>query len=166
MNLIEIQRLNNIKLLNVDDEIVENVIYTIESDTRFLQKHNLMDYSLLIQIEKVSSGQKLPETKNRNIIQSVDGKRLYHIGIIDFLQDFSYAKKIESFIKTTKAKGEQAKLISCVHPDFYAQRFLKFMKENVFFYRQDQTVLNISIDSQASVKKKRTWKSFNMMKQA
>ena len=51
--------------------------------------------------------------------------------MIDYLQDFNLEKRMESFIKITKASKENAKLISASHPDWYAQRFINFMKDTV-----------------------------------
>lgn len=60
---------------------------------------------------------------------SVCGQFIYHVGIIDYLQDYNFEKKAENFWKyTVQGKGDQ---ISAVPPDFYGQRFLRFMKDNV-----------------------------------
>lgn len=58
---------------------------------------------------------------------------IYHIGIIDYLQDYHFEKKMENFLKegvlsrSSKATGE----ISAVPPPRYAPRFLQFMGGSV-----------------------------------
>ena len=59
---------------------------------------------------------------------SDDGMYLYHLGIIDYLQDFNLSKQGEN-----KFKGliSDPTMISAVHPKPYAERFFKFMQESV-----------------------------------
>jgi len=59
---------------------------------------------------------------------SDDGMYLYHIGIIDYLQDFNLNKKGENAFK---GMIDDATQISAVHPKAYAERFFKFMQETV-----------------------------------
>ena len=57
------------------------------------------------------------------------GRYIYHIGIIDYLQDFNFDKKMENFLKyrlLMKGAG-----ISAVPPPNYALRFLRFMRDHV-----------------------------------
>ena len=59
---------------------------------------------------------------------SDDGMYLYHLGIIDYLQDFNLNKKGENAFK---GLIDDATQISAVHPKAYAERFFKFMQETV-----------------------------------
>ena len=45
--------------------------------------------------------------------------QIYHIGIIDYLQDFNSDKRMESFYKLKIKQGGGKQEISCVHPDWY-----------------------------------------------
>lgn len=63
-----------------------------------------------------------------NAFMSTDGMYIYHIGIIDYLQEFIWNKQIENKIKTYTSDG---KYISAVHPDWYCQRFFEFMQKEV-----------------------------------
>ena len=56
-----------------------------------------MDYSLLIVGETLSKEDKAAELPglSRNQMQSTDNSELYHIGIIDALQDWNFDKKKE-----------------------------------------------------------------------
>lgn len=59
---------------------------------------------------------------------SVDGKYIYHVGVIDYLQDFNFDKKFENKAKSIISDG---KLISAVPPKNYCERFYNFMKDEV-----------------------------------
>jgi len=57
------------------------------------------------------------------------GRYIYHVGIIDYLQDYNFDKKIENFLKYTLLR--HGKGISAVPPPDYADRFLRFMRDHV-----------------------------------
>ncbi|XP_066918861.1 phosphatidylinositol 4-phosphate 5-kinase type-1 beta-like [Clytia hemisphaerica] len=58
------------------------------------------------------------------------GERLYlFIGIIDILQSYRLAKKMEHGFKSMLTDGDT---VSVHKPSFYAKRFLDFIKDNVF----------------------------------
>lgn len=66
---------------------------------------------------------------SRHKFLSVCGRYIYHIGIIDYLQDFNFDKRMENLLKQRiLSKGEG---ISAVHPTKYAARFIRFMRDNV-----------------------------------
>lgn len=66
---------------------------------------------------------------SRHLFMSSCGKYLYHIGIIDYLQDFNADKKLENFLKYhVKQDGDG---ISAMPPPFYAERFMRFMRDHV-----------------------------------
>lgn len=58
------------------------------------------------------------------------GKFVYHLAIIDYLQEFNWDKWTESRFKIHVLRRPK-KLISAVDPDLYKERFLKFMKTEV-----------------------------------
>ena len=62
--------------------------------------------------------------KSRHCFQSDDGKFLYHIGIIDYLQDFNIEKYGENKFKSIISDGD---MISAVPPIKYCKRFFNFM---------------------------------------
>ena len=55
---------------------------------------------------------------------SIDGKRIYYIGIIDIFTEFTAAKRAEYIIKSIQYEYGTA---SCVPPTQYANRFVDFM---------------------------------------
>ena len=59
-----------------------------------------------------------------------DGK-IFHIGIIDYLQEYNTAKSFERCSKILYYRvNEEA--ISVAKPDVYGNRFIRFMEEEVF----------------------------------
>ena len=114
----------------------------LKEDARMLYEHNLMDYSLLFYIEKVPDARSVCEKKDprqkRHSFPSHCNQYIYHIGIIDYLQNYGLIKKGESCLKTAKScscckskKNKKPSKISCVKPLDYAKRFLHFMEEEV-----------------------------------
>ena len=66
---------------------------------------------------------------SRHKFLSKCGRFIYHIGIIDYLQDFNMDKKLENFAKYTVLRHGSG--ISAVPPPQYAERFLRFMRDYV-----------------------------------
>lgn len=66
---------------------------------------------------------------NRHKFLSTCGRYIYHIGIIDYLQDYHFDKKLENFLKFTILRHGPG--ISAVPPPDYATRFLRFMRDHV-----------------------------------
>ena len=97
--------------------------------------------------KQVSAAQKRIMSYNnalRHQLESEDGEYVYHIALIDYLQEWNFDKKMELFLKRT-FKGRQADRISCVEPTAYCARFNNFVRDHVItegafnsqgFYRQ------------------------------
>lgn len=67
---------------------------------------------------------------SRHKFMSECGKFIYHISIIDYLQDFNLEKRLENKFKMIhNKKGAE---ISAIEPKSYATRYLKFMRDKVF----------------------------------
>ncbi|EGD71993.1 hypothetical protein PTSG_00009 [Salpingoeca rosetta] len=106
---------------------------TLKRDVQFLEKHNLMDYSLLVAIHDCN--EQTPGEIDRDVDVyhvgphakdlKADPKRLYFIGIIDVLTVYSTRKRAAHAAKTAK-HGARAE-ISTVKPDQYAKRLLEFV---------------------------------------
>eukprot|EP00594_Rhizosolenia_setigera_P002780 CAMPEP_0178953968 /NCGR_PEP_ID=MMETSP0789-20121207/8723_1 /TAXON_ID=3005 /ORGANISM="Rhizosolenia setigera, Strain CCMP 1694" /LENGTH=1023 /DNA_ID=CAMNT_0020635305 /DNA_START=31 /DNA_END=3102 /DNA_ORIENTATION=- len=60
------------------------------------------------------------------VIGKCEGK-IYYMGIIDILQQFNLKKRVEARYRRLSGSGWQD--ASCVHPELYAERFLKFFDE-------------------------------------
>jgi hypothetical protein len=61
-------------------------------------------------------------------MESENRQEIYFCGIIDILQQYNTRKRAETFFKGFSANNKQ---ISCVHPEWYGDRFLQFM-DNAF----------------------------------
>ncbi|KAJ1436078.1 hypothetical protein B484DRAFT_445853 [Ochromonadaceae sp. CCMP2298] len=115
------------------------LLRTLQRDAQFLSHYGLMDYSLLVDVEHVPRGflgRLLPgffyhphhprERGGKLILIGTDGN-VYHFGIIDFLQQYTFRKWLETLLK---GFFWDRRKISCVPPRFYASRFLGFIDEN------------------------------------
>ena len=67
---------------------------------------------------------------NRHKYYSSCGNYIYHLAIIDYLQTFNLEKWGESRFKTWILR-RPSNLISAVEPELYANRFVKFMADEV-----------------------------------
>jgi len=154
LNFLAISREENIIRLTEDDRLT--IVSTLNEDSALLNVAQIMDYSLLLGIEKnpffenqsrfpsvksdimqaSPSSRKLIEearaafTKTRNTFISSNGRFIYHISIIDYLQFFDLSKRMENYFK--RLKNKQGAEISAIHPNPYAIRFVNFMGLKVF----------------------------------
>ena len=133
------------------------ILSVMARDVSLLKEYNLMDYSLLLCIQEnpeymlarnnrdtnssmaFSSRRSVDSSTRLQIREKFEGSRhkflstcgryIYHIGLIDYLQDFNFDKKGENLLKQRiLGKGEG---ISAVHPRKYADRFVRFMRDHV-----------------------------------
>ena len=100
----------------------------IQQDTAFLRKFDIMDYSLFLVVEHRSD---IIRHLTHNEFLSQDGSELYHISIIDFLQQWNLNKKCERLLKGIKNYNKIDK-ISAIEPGIYRRRFIDFMSFEVF----------------------------------
>ena len=126
----------------------EALMAVMERDVAFLTAARVMDYSLLCGMGQrwrrvglraligVSCGAISRIFRRRATgpmplsLRSFDEEGELYLGIIDFLQPYGFMKWLETTMK--KAMLYETATISCVNPDFYASRFLSFVKEEVF----------------------------------
>jgi len=79
--------------------------------------------------------------------ESID-YRIYYIGIIDVLQQFNLRKRVEAKMRTFQ--GDSWLDASCVHPDLYADRFLKFFDEITLSNVQNSSKIDDSKEDSGS----------------
>lgn len=133
--------LNDHMNINISYTLREKILNQIKSDSNFLARHNIIDYSLLVGIIKKSNDvkdrrphemqgsceedafQKTETHKVLSDIESFDGQWNYYIGIIDTLTLYGAKKKGEYVAK----RVFQGKGISCIPPKEYKDRFVNFM---------------------------------------
>jgi hypothetical protein len=58
-------------------------------------------------------------------------KHIYHLAVIDYLQEWNLSKKCERFFKTIVLRKSPT-MLSAIEPNEYARRFLHFVEMNVF----------------------------------
>ena len=110
----------------------EEVMTALKNDVALFEKHNLMDYSLLVAVERVPTSRIKEEAKmlegdvhNKPYVVQYGGEVLIiYLGVIDFLQSWTSGKKVAHVIKYLFAPRP----ISTVHPTPYAKQFLDFFK--------------------------------------
>ena len=114
--------------MNFTLESIECLKYLIKKDTNFLTNHNLMDYSLLFGVFKIQDKALLEKNipSLTNMFISKFKHYVYSISIIDYLQSYSAQKKLENVLKSIGNPSKKDKL-SCLPPQEYAKRFMKFM---------------------------------------
>ena len=60
-----------------------------------------------------------------------EGYKVFHVSIIDYLQEWNFSKKTERFAKTLLL-NKDGDMLSAIEPNRYATRFRQFMDSNVF----------------------------------
>lgn len=93
-----------------------------------LQSEIFMKYS------NEDNSSKISAQSGRHKYYSTCGKYIYHMAIIDYLQEFNLEKWGESRLKTWILRRPKT-LISAVDPDIYRKRFIQFMKTEVLIER-------------------------------
>ncbi|KAJ1703244.1 hypothetical protein LUZ63_003023 [Rhynchospora breviuscula] len=83
----------------------------IWNDTSFLTSINVMDYSLLLGVDR----------ENRTIV----------FGIIDYLRQYTWDKQLETLVKSSLVVPKN-ELPTVISPKGYKKRFRKFMQQYVF----------------------------------
>lgn len=122
------------QLMKLTDKDSRELLAMHELDAELLQKHEVMDYSLLVGVHHI------PE-KDRAMIQrsagfwkpscgilSADCSTVYYAGLIDFLIGFDLRKEAEHLIRIVQGVGASA---SCVSPEDYAKRQARFLRDRV-----------------------------------
>lgn len=80
---------------------------SLQNDTLFLSKANIMDYSLIVGVD----------LNNSELV----------VGIVDFIRTFTWDKKLESWVKETGILGGGS-LPTIVGPRVYRSRFREAME--------------------------------------
>ena len=90
-------------------------------------------------------------------ILSSTGKKVYYIGIIDILTEYGFAKKTEHLAKMIRYCSEK---MSCIPPKKYKERYIKYMKNNIFDDRE--FLREITLDKGEKIDKKNLCNSQNL----
>jgi hypothetical protein len=77
-----------------------------------------------------SASSNISDDRKAGVFYSPDGLYKYRLGIIDFLTAYNTAKKVEkTFNDIISWKDNMG--ASCQEPAIYADRFIKFLRENL-----------------------------------
>jgi hypothetical protein len=120
------------RIISVQQESKEKINKILQYDSAFMARWNIMDYSLFLVVERRSGALHQP---TRNEFLSADGTELFHVSIIDYLQEWNFEKKVERFLKSFKPNVD-VEGISAVEPETYRKRFIDAMQEQVFKLEQ------------------------------
>lgn len=108
-NLVQMSWSKPLYILSHSKAVLKDAI---NRDSTFLEKNQIMDYSLLVGLDHDSS--------------------ILVLGIIDYIRTFTFDKKVESFVKQTGILGGMGKLPTVISPERYKQRFIDAMDR--YFY--------------------------------
>ena len=102
----------------------------IDSDSMFLEKCEVTDYSLLVFVHKYRKEDIINKKSYTRIIPSKDKKYIFNFAIIDFLGPFNFEKKGEKLAKELVGYIKQLKdtNFSVLDPNRYGKRFRNFAK--------------------------------------
>ena len=108
---------------DISNSEAAEVMKAVKLDIEMLERHYIMDYSLLLLIEDVRY------LKRSMIMQKnylVSGRYVICFGIIDYLQAYNTKKKLENRYKSWKHNLRGT--ISAIPPKPYRKRFLQMVK--------------------------------------
>ena len=134
--------LNFIDDENIKIDNIEKFLKICEKDARFLEDFYFMDYSLFVvkinfnekSIEWFENLKKSSDFEyySKYIYKASESEYSYNIFcIIDYLQVFDFSKNLENKYKLIGNNYSDIPDISCVPPDMYAFRFVKFLNDNI-----------------------------------
>ncbi|CAD8174199.1 unnamed protein product [Paramecium octaurelia] len=111
----------------VEDSISKKLNQSLKTDSNFLERQQLIDYSLLVMIidwnQKEEELQKYLDGQQINVIPSIKEKGIYyHIAIIDYLQRWNVNKSLERQTKKIIKMNMQLDT-SAQEPSIYGRRF-------------------------------------------
>jgi len=134
----------------VPANMCQTILETLEKDSKFLASNHLIDYSLLLGIHDSNidgvfvahaplSRDSTFTRDNYSIKRtSIDGPLIGHfelvdgskgvIGVIDILQQYTWRKKLERYVKIYLLCNE-LEGVSVADPSFYANRFMNKMRK-------------------------------------
>ena len=128
------------KLINFKQENIDEIKNILKNDIEFYKSLGLMDYSLLFIIidfpnnidpdyKQIVDLLEDPKYKG-HVYKSENEQYIYIIGVIDYLQEYNFRKKMEHCLKGI-IYGKEKNMISAVEPQYYGTRFYDFMMKNV-----------------------------------
>lgn len=93
--------------LYVREHTKKRLMEALHNDSLFLEKNNVMDYSLIVGIDQTS-------------LELV-------VGIVDFLRPYTWDKRLETWVKETAYIGGGKREPTVLNPRIYKTRFREAM---------------------------------------
>ena len=119
----DIDFFNTMKSINADNMTVDIIMKSLDEDLKLLEEYDIMDYSMLILIEEKKALR--ASYINPNTLLQFE-HFIGQVGIIDYLQNYSTGKKLESTLNSLKK--QRACHYSCIPTRLYKERFLEMVK--------------------------------------
>ena len=141
---------NDLKITDIKIELNPydggNILLSICNDSMFLQKYNVIDYSLLIFVNKYDKKNFKKHLGNSSIMPDVDKKYIFNFSIVDYLDIFSFEKKSEKLVNDFVGvfKVSLDKNLKLIDPQSYGIEFRKFAKKIIIFDKEDNDKGNFS----------------------
>jgi len=124
----------------------KNILLSICNDSIFLQKYNVIDYSLLIFVNKYSKKNFESHFGNSSVMHDVNKNYIFNFSIVDFLDTFSFEKKSEKLVNDFVGvfKVSIDKNFNLLDPQSYGVEFRKFAKKIIIYEKEDNDNGNFS----------------------
>ena len=117
----------------------KNILLSICNDSIFLEKLGVIDYSLLIFVNKYNKKNFEQNLGNSRVMHDVKKKYIFNFSIIDYLDIFSFEKKSEKFVNDFVGVFRVSidKNFNLQDPQSYGEEFRKFAKEIIIYEKED-----------------------------
>ena len=122
----------------------KNLLSSIYSDSRFLQKYDITDYSLLVFVNKYNKKNLEKQVGDLSIIAGIKKNYIFNFSIIDFLGTFDLGKKGEKLYKEMVGLFRENKNFSVQNPQNYGIRFRKYAKSIIIYEKEENDIDNFS----------------------
>ncbi|CAG9319920.1 unnamed protein product [Blepharisma stoltei] len=109
------------KTISMNPSIRNQILRAIYNDALLLMRHDIMDYSIFMQVLRKSQRKSYPDFYQME---------WYSFSIIDFLSEYNYKKKFEYYLKLVQL-GKKIKSASVMDPKKYFNRFFNFASEKL-----------------------------------
>ena len=124
--------------LEVTEATRRSLLNRIGADVELLQRHGIMDYSLLLGVRE-DDGDSVSSSSGEStshVVCRVQGwipprhtPATFYLGIIDTLQPYNFSKQVERGVKIVRHLRVNVD-VSAVDPVTYASRFLEFVSRS------------------------------------
>jgi hypothetical protein len=142
---------NDLKITKMEIELNpydgKNILLSICNDSIFLQKYNVIDYSLLIFVNKYNKKNFEKHLGNPRIMPDYHKKYIFNFSIVDYLDTYNFEKKSSKLV--TNLVGSVLKVpldnnFSTEDPQIYGINFRKFAKKIIIYEKEDNDNGNFS----------------------